>query len=123
MKLSRIGHVAIRVQDIPQAIAFYQNLGMELAWQDADWAYLKAGQDGLALLGTSYHKANAHFGFVFDDRQEVIAHHQKLTAEGIKATPVHDHRDGTASFYSQDPDGNIFEFLYEPNGSHSQPHQ
>lgn len=50
MKLKRLGHVAIAVKDIPKAIAFYQNLGLELAWQDTDWAYLKAGQDGLALL-------------------------------------------------------------------------
>jgi len=50
MKLKRLGHVAIAVKDIPKAIEFYQNLGLELAWQDTDWAYLKAGQDGLALL-------------------------------------------------------------------------
>jgi hypothetical protein len=30
--------------------------------------------------------------------------------------PVHDHRDGTASFYMQDPDGNWLEMLYEPAG-------
>jgi hypothetical protein len=28
--------------------------------------------------------------------------------------PVHDHRDGTASFYLQDPEGNWLEMLYEP---------
>jgi hypothetical protein len=27
---------------------------------------------------------------------------------------IHDHRDGTASFYSKDADNNLFEFLYEP---------
>jgi hypothetical protein len=27
---------------------------------------------------------------------------------------VHDHRDGTASFYLQDPEGNWLELLYEP---------
>jgi catechol-2,3-dioxygenase len=27
---------------------------------------------------------------------------------------VHDHRDGTASFYLQDPEGNWLEMLYEP---------
>ncbi|MFN3927440.1 MAG: VOC family protein [Pseudanabaenaceae cyanobacterium] len=115
MKLNRIGHVAICVQDIPQAVAFYQNLGMELVWQDSDWAYLKAGRDGLALLSPSYQKATAHFGFVFADRQAIVEHHERLQAQGIKVGPIHDHRDGTASFYSQDPDGNLFEFLYEPD--------
>jgi len=27
---------------------------------------------------------------------------------------VYDHRDGTASFYMQDPEGNWLEMLYEP---------
>ena len=30
-------------------------------------------------------------------------------------SPVHDHRDGTASFYLQDPEGNWLEILYEPS--------
>lgn len=121
MKLNRIGHVAICVQDIAQAVAFYQQLGMDLVWQDADWAYLKAGKDGLALLSPSYKKATAHFGFVFSDRQAIEAHHQRLQELGIKVGAIHDHRDGTASFYSQDPDGNSFEFLYEPDASDSHP--
>ena len=29
---------------------------------------------------------------------------------------MHDHRDGTASFYMQDPEGNWLEMLYEPTG-------
>ena len=49
MKLKRLGHVAICVQDVDQAVEFYKNLGMEIAWKDSDWAYLKAGDDGLAL--------------------------------------------------------------------------
>ena len=48
MELKRLGHVAICVNDIAAAAKFYQNLGMNLVWQDNDWAYLKAGNDGLA---------------------------------------------------------------------------
>lgn len=114
MQLKRLGHVAVCVKDIPVAVQFYQSLGMELAWQDRDWAYLKAGQDGLALLGPEYSQAGAHFGFIFSDRAELEAHHTRLTAAGIKVGKIHDHRDGTASFYSKDPDRNTFEFLYEP---------
>ncbi|NJK61228.1 MAG: VOC family protein [Oscillatoriales cyanobacterium SM2_1_8] len=114
MQLQRLGHVAVCVSDIPRAAAFYQQLGMELAWQDKDWAYLKAGEDGLALLGPDYQKAGPHFGFVFRDRPEMEAHHQRLREAGVVVGAIHGHRDGTASFYSRDPDGNTLEFLYEP---------
>lgn len=112
--IKRLGHVAICVQDIDQAAAFYQSLGLELAWKDSDWAYLKAGEDGLALLGPGYEQAGPHFGFVFDDRAAVDAAFERLSQTDIKLTPVHEHRDGTASFYGRDPDGNWFEYLYEP---------
>ncbi|NJR68471.1 MAG: VOC family protein [Synechococcales cyanobacterium CRU_2_2] len=114
MQVKRLGHVAIKVENIERAAAFYQDLGLELAWKDADWAYLKAGQDGLALLGPGYAQAGPHFGFVFDNRAEVDKAFERLSQTEVKLTPVHDHRDGTASFYGRDPDGNWFEYLYEP---------
>lgn len=114
MELKRIGHVAICVADLNRAAQFYQGLGMRLVWQDGDWAYLKAGEDGLALLGPDYKQAGPHFGFVFADRAEVDAAYSRLQAEGVTMTPVYEHRDGTASFYGKDPDGNWFEYLYEP---------
>lgn len=114
MNLKRIGHVAVCVQDIDRAAEFYQNLGMKLVWKDADWAYLKAGDDGLALLSPSYQQAGPHFGFVFDDRAEVDRAFEKLKAEGVHITDLHEHRDGTASFYGRDSEGNWFEYLYEP---------
>jgi catechol 2,3-dioxygenase-like lactoylglutathione lyase family enzyme len=114
MKLKRLGHVAICVKDISRAAEFYQNLGMEIVWQDADWAYLKAGNDGLALLSPGYDQAGAHFGFVFSERQEMESAYEQLKAQEIHLTKIHEHRDGTASFYGRDPDGNWFEYLYEP---------
>lgn len=114
MKPKRLGHVAICVQDIAKAVEFYQSLGMEVAWQDADWAYVKAGDDGLALLSPSYQQAGPHFGFIFHDRAEVDAAYDRLKADGVDITDIHEHRDGTASFYGKDPDGNWFEYLYEP---------
>jgi catechol 2,3-dioxygenase-like lactoylglutathione lyase family enzyme len=114
MTLKRLGHVAICVQDIDKAVEFYRSLGMEVAWHDTDWAYLKAGDDGLALLSPGYEQAGPHFGFVFSDRTEVDNAYNRLQATGIFITPIHEHRDGTASFYGKDPDGNWFEYLYEP---------
>ena len=114
MKLKRLGHVAICVENIDRAAQFYQNLGMNLVWQDADWAYLKAGEDGLALMSPNYDQAGPHFGFIFDDRAEMEAAYDRLKQEDIHLTQIHEHRDGTASFYGKDPDGNWFEYLYEP---------
>jgi catechol 2,3-dioxygenase-like lactoylglutathione lyase family enzyme len=115
MNLKRLGHVAICVNDIESAAQFYQNLGMDLVWKDADWAYLKAGDDGLALLSPGYDQAGPHFGFVFNERHEMETAYEALKAQGIPVTAIHEHRDGTASFYGRDPDGNGFEYLYEPS--------
>lgn len=114
MALQRLGHVAVRVEDIPQAIEFYTRLGMVNVWQDPDWAYMKAGEDGLALLGPGYRAAGPHFGFLFRDRSDLEAEYTRLKQNGIQVGVLHEHRDGTASFYGKDPDGNLFEFLYEP---------
>lgn len=121
MKLKRLGHVAICVQDVEKASEFYQNLGMEVVWKDADWAYLKAGQDGLALLSPSYSQSGPHFGFVLSDRAEMESAYEQLKAQGVSVTRIHEHRDGTASFYGRDPDGNAFEYLYEPGSALADP--
>ena len=115
MQMKRLGHVAVCVEDVAKAAEFYKSLGMKLVWQDTDWAYLKAGNDGLALMSPDYDQAGPHFGFVFSDRAEIDTAYEKLKADGVKVGKIHDHRDGTASFYGRDPFGNWFEYLYEPN--------
>ena len=116
MVTSRLGHVAVRVQDMERAKAFYQSLGLRLTWDAEDWAYLQspANGDGIALLSPAYTAAGPHFAFHYDERSEVEAVHAQLTAAGHSVGPVHDHRDGTASFYMKDPEGNWLELLYEP---------
>ena len=112
----RLGHVALRVQDMGRAKAFYQSLGLRVTWDAHDWAYLQSpvGGDGIALLSPDYRAAGPHFAFHFRDRGEVDRIHAQLEAAGHRCGPVHDHRDGTASFYLQDPEGNWLELLYEP---------
>jgi catechol 2,3-dioxygenase-like lactoylglutathione lyase family enzyme len=112
----RLGHVALRVQDMARAVAFYQALGLRLTWQAADWAYLQSPQtgDGVALLSPDYKAAGPHFAFHFSSREQVQAEHARLQAAGVSVGELHDHRDGTASFYLQDPEGNWLELLYEP---------
>ncbi|MFM7266525.1 MAG: VOC family protein [Cyanobium sp.] len=112
----RLGHVALRVADMERAKAFYTALGLQLTWDAADWAYLQSHVtgDGIALLSADYKAAGPHFAFHLEDRAAVDAVHAQLAASGHPVGPVHDHRDGTASFYLQDSEGNWLEILYEP---------
>ena len=114
--VQRLGHVALRVADMERAKAFYTSLGLRLTWDAPDWAYLQSplSGDGVALLSPDYRAAGPHFAFHFDSRADVETVHSQLVASGHPVGPLHDHRDGTASFYLQDPDGNWLEVLYEP---------
>ena len=114
--VQRLGHVALRVSDMERAKAFYLALGLRLTWDAPDWAYLQspASGDGVALLSPDYRAAGPHFAFHFASRDDVAAVHAQLVASGHPVGPLHDHRDGTASFYLQDPEGNWLEVLYEP---------
>jgi catechol 2,3-dioxygenase-like lactoylglutathione lyase family enzyme len=117
MAVTRLGHVAVRVQDMARAKAFYQSLGLRITWEADDWSYLQSPHgDGIALLSPGYTAAGPHFAFHYSDRAEVDAVHQRLEVGGHEVGPVHDHRDGTASFYLRDPEGNWLELLYEPLG-------
>ena len=125
VSVQRLGHVAIRVKDMARAVAFYTGLGMRMVWEADDWCYLEAGEgrDGLALLGPNYKAAGPHFAFHFRDRAHVDVVHQQLKDQGVHVGAVHDHRDGTASFYFRDPEGNWLEMLYEPPGGIPSNHQ
>ena len=114
--VQRLGHVAIRVKDVERAKSFYINLGMKLIWDDQDWCYLEAGpgRDGLALLGPGYKSAGPHFAFHFENKKEVENIQNDLKNSGVKVGPLHEHRDGTASFYMKDTEGNWLEMLYVP---------
>jgi catechol 2,3-dioxygenase-like lactoylglutathione lyase family enzyme len=112
----RLGHVALRVQDMDRAKAFYMALGLRLTWDAEDWCYLQWPDrgEGIALLSPSYRAAGPHFALHFEERGEVDRLREQLVQQGHSCGPVHDHRDGTASFYMQDPEGNWLEMLYEP---------
>ena len=114
--VNRIGHIALRVENLERAKSFYIKLGMNLVWDDKDWSYLEAGigKDGLALLGPSYKAAGPHFAFHFEHKKEVENIQKDLKNSGVKVGPLHEHRDGTASFYMKDTEGNWLEMLYVP---------
>ena len=116
VNVQRLGHVAVRVKDVDRAKAFYLGLGMKLVWDDIDWCYLEAGssRDGLALLGPGYKSAGPHFAFHFCNKSELSDARTQLIDSGAQVGELYSHRDGTASFYLKDPEGNWLEMLYHP---------
>ena len=118
VSVQRLGHVALRVADMERAKRFYSQLGLQLTWDAADWAYMQSPHngDGVALLSPDYRAAGPHTAFHVDDRDSLAAMHDQLSQAGHSVGPIHDHRDGTASFYLQDSESNWLEILYEPPG-------
>nr|AUG32650.1 putative ring-cleaving dioxygenase [Paulinella longichromatophora] len=115
-KVNCLGHVAIRVQDMNRAKSFYENLGLSVVWDAPDWAYLKLpnSNNGIALLSSEYKAAGPHFAFHFSTREEMELIRSQLISNGYEVGSIHDHRDGTSSFYLQDLENNWLEMLYEP---------
>lgn len=116
-------HLALNVIHFDACAHFYKELlGMEVFWEpDESNLYLTSGTDNLALhkAPENFQPSKAqyldHLGFFLKEREEVDHWHAFLLDHGvvIKAAPK-DHRDGTRSFYCEDPDGNIVQFIYYP---------
>ncbi|HXT00019.1 MAG TPA: VOC family protein [Elusimicrobiota bacterium] len=116
-----IRHVALFVTDLAKAEAFYCGvLGYQVEWRpDAENLYLTAnGQDNLAL-----HKGKSpsgetrldHFGIVLRRAEDVDAWHEHLKKNSVRILKEpKTHRDGARSFYTQDPDGNVLQFIHHP---------
>lgn len=116
-----IRHVALFVSDLAKAEAFYCGvLGYAVEWRpDAENLYLTAhGHDNLALhQGKSAPGETRldHFGIVLRKAADVDAWHQHLKVNGAKILKEpKTHRDGARSFYTQDPDGNVLQFIHHP---------
>ncbi len=116
-------HLALKVHDLPGCERFYvELLGMRVDWRpDPSNLYLSSGADNLALhhnpaaFDPPQHQRLDHLGFVLNSREDVDDWHRYLSAREvtIKAAP-RDHRDGSRSFYCQDPDGNTVQFIFHP---------
>ena len=95
---------------------------MTVDWRpDNDNLYLTSGHDNLALhrappdFAPAKHQHLDHLGFFLETPQDVDDWFEYLYANDvtIKAPPKN-HRDGTRSFYCEDPDGNIVQMIYYP---------
>ncbi len=118
-------HLALKVQNLARSRAFYQDLlGMKTVWEpDTQNIYLSFGQDNLALHqipeGTSLAQGDPqsldHFGFMVRHKEDVDQMARRMEQAGIPIVhPVRLHRDGSYSFYMEDPDRNLIQILYEP---------
>lgn len=99
-QLDDIHHTAIQVKNITSSVSWYtKRFKCEIDYQDESWALLKFANTSLALVLPDQHPY--HFAIVTDN----------LEPYG-DAVP---HRDGTASVYIKDVDGNNVEMLTLPS--------
>mgnify|MGYP001614566942 CR=1 FL=1 len=114
-----IRHVALKVSDLERSERFYTGaLGYRVEWRpDRDNVYLTRDADNLALHRDPAAGRGAldHFGIVLKRPEDVDAWAAHLKAHGVSTLKdPKTHRDGARSFYAQDPDGIIVQFLYHP---------
>lgn len=97
-KLDRLDHAALRVKDVKEAVAWYtERFRCKVEYQDATWAILAFD--------------NVRLAFVLQDQHPP---HIAIVGDPAAYGQPKQHRDGTASVYLKDPDGNNVEILALP---------
>ena len=127
IRLTRIGHVALRVADVERSRTFYSRLlGFEVVEEDPEH-----GGVFMALTGLSHsidlfpvddpRNASAptpgavgvrHIAFLVDSEQALKDAYVTLQASGVTIVRAVDHV-SQKSVYFHDPDGNLLEIYYE----------
>ncbi len=128
-KTRGLRHLALRVKDVERSGRFYAQLfEMKEVWRpDPDNLYLSSGCDNLALhRATGEEEASTsstndltqrldHLGFIVPSVSDLENGYEMALREGLDIVhPLRHHRDGSASFYIRDPDGNVIQLLFEP---------
>jgi lactoylglutathione lyase len=85
-RLVGINHVALQVDDLDAAVAFYTELfePTSVDRSEHDAAFLEIGDQFLALFERGSREEEAHFGLVVDDK--VVAR-RALEARGVEILP------------------------------------
>jgi catechol 2,3-dioxygenase-like lactoylglutathione lyase family enzyme len=87
-RLVGINHVALQVDDLEAAVAFYCELfePTSVDRSEPDAAFLELGDQFLALFERGSREEEPHFGLVVDDK---AAARRALEAHGIEILPGH----------------------------------
>lgn len=128
IRLSRIGHVALRVADIERSRKFYSTLlGFEVVEEeDPEHGGVFMALEGLshtidlfpipdgqaALAATPGAVGVRHVAFLVDSEQALKDAYLTLQANGVAIVRAVDHV-SQKSVYFHDPDGNLLEIYYE----------
>tara|TARA_B100000965_G_C19599378_1_gene761767 strand:- start:4539 stop:4925 length:387 start_codon:yes stop_codon:yes gene_type:complete len=117
-----IRHIAIKVSRFDDCLDFYHKiLKMQIDWKpDNENVYLTNGQDNLALHYDSSIEPGVssrldHFGIILEKKTDVDKWYKYISSEKVKIfKDINDHRDGSRSFYCEDPDGNVIQLIWHP---------
>jgi catechol 2,3-dioxygenase-like lactoylglutathione lyase family enzyme len=113
----RMQHLALLVQDLSRARAFYQrHFGFGRYEWHGDFVMLRNSDEFLLVLMKGEHPPNPgafmHFGFRVDSPAEVKAHRQRLVEAGVAIIEDVEEPD-LVSFKCTDPDGYTVEVSWE----------
>ena len=117
----KVGHLVLRVADLPRSLAFYDMLGLrEVARRDfgeGQMIFLSTGNShhDIALLEADGPRGGAlhHFALKVGDSLETLAHVKAhLDASGVGVHMTLDHR-VSQGLYITDPDGNMIELYVD----------
>jgi catechol 2,3-dioxygenase len=127
IRLTRIGHVALRVADVERSRAFYTTLlGFEVVEEDPEHGGVFMALEGLSHTIDLFPVENprtapaqtpgavgvGHIAFLVDSEQALKDAYETLQASGVPIVRAIDHV-SQKSIYFQDPDGNLLEIYYE----------
>ena len=98
--MDKIHHIAIQVESIAKSVDWYkENFDITVSYQDETWAMIDFENTSLALVIPEQHP----FHFAIESKE--AESYGQLT----------EHRDGTASIYIKDIDGNNVEMIKLPD--------